>query len=314
MKTRREFIKEASGLLGVLSLTPQMLFSQNQGDIMQTVRLNNDVLMPILGYGVYQINELKECQRCVEDAFSVGYRSIDTAQAYFNEEAVGAAIKSSGIKREELFITTKLWISDANEDRALKAFDVSLKKLGLDYLDLYLIHQPFGDVYGAWRAMSKLYKDGKIRAIGVSNFYPDRLVDFCLNNEIKPAINQIECNPMLSQEYTKNVMSEFGVAMESWAPFGEGKSGMFSNQTIASIGKKYGKTNAQVILRWLIQRGVVVIPKTVRKERMIENISVFDFSLDESDMSLMAWLDSGKSLFLDHRDPEKVKFLNGLFR
>ncbi|CUU79327.1 aldo/keto reductase family oxidoreductase [Campylobacter hyointestinalis subsp. hyointestinalis] len=314
MKTRREFIKEASGLLGVLSLTPQMLFSQNQGDIMQTVRLNNDVLMPILGYGVYQINELKECQRCVEDAFSVGYRSIDTAQAYFNEEAVGAAIKSSGIKREELFITTKLWISDANEDRALKAFDVSLKKLGLDYLDLYLIHQPFGDVYGAWRAMSKLYKDGKIRAIGVSNFYPDRLVDFCLNNEIKPAINQIECNPMLSQEYTKNVMSEFGVAMESWAPFGEGKSGMFSNQTIASIGKKYGKTNAQVILRWLIQRGVVVIPKTVRKERMIENISVFDFSLDESDMSLMAGLDSGKSLFLDHRDPEKVKFLNGLFR
>ncbi|CUU69536.1 aldo/keto reductase family oxidoreductase [Campylobacter hyointestinalis subsp. hyointestinalis] len=314
MKTRREFIKEASGLLGVLSLTPQMLFSQNQGDIMQTVRLNNDVLMPILGYGVYQINELKECQRCVEDAFSVGYRSIDTAQAYFNEEAVGAAIKSSGIKREELFITTKLWISDANEDRALKAFDVSLKKLGLDYLDLYLIHQPFGDVYGAWRAMSKLYKDGKIRAIGVSNFYPDRLVDFCLNNEIKPAINQIECNPMLSQEYTKNVMSEFGVAMESWAPFGEGKSGMFSNQTIASIGKKYGKTNAQVILRWLIQMGVVVIPKTVRKERMIENISVFDFSLDESDMSLMAGLDSGKSLFLDHRDPEKVKFLNGLFR
>ncbi|WP_258058426.1 aldo/keto reductase [Campylobacter hyointestinalis] len=314
MKTRREFIKEASGLLGVLSLTPQMLFSQNQGDIMQTVRLNNDVLMPILGYGVYQINELKECQRCVEDAFSVGYRSIDTAQAYFNEEAVGAAIKSSGIKREELFITTKLWISDANEDRALKAFDVSLKKLGLDYLDLYLIHQPFGDVYGAWRAMSKLYKDGKIRAIGVSNFYPDRLVDFCLNNEIKPAINQIECNPMLSQEYAKNVMSEFGVAMESWAPFGEGKSGMFSNQTIASIGKKYGKTNAQVILRWLIQRGVVVIPKTVRKERMIENISVFDFSLDESDMSLMAGLDSGKSLFLDHRDTEKVKFLNGLFR
>lgn len=314
MKTRREFIKEASGLLGALSLTPQMLFSQNQGDIMQTVRLNNDVLMPILGYGVYQINELKECQRCVEDAFSVGYRSIDTAQAYFNEEAVGAAIKSSGIKREELFITTKLWISDANEDRALKAFDVSLKKLSLDYLDLYLIHQPFGDVYGAWRAMSKLYKDGKIRAIGVSNFYPDRLVDFCLNNEIKPAINQIECNPMLSQEYTKNVMSEFGVAMESWAPFGEGKSGMFSNQTIASIGKKYGKTNAQVILRWLIQRGVVVIPKTVRKERMIENISVFDFSLDESDMSLMAGLDSGKSLFLDHRDPEKVKFLNGLFR
>ncbi|WP_315968549.1 aldo/keto reductase [Campylobacter hyointestinalis] len=314
MKTRREFIKEASGLLGVLSLTPQMLFSQNQGDIMQRVRLNNDVLMPILGYGVYQINDLKECQRCVEDAFSVGYRSIDTAQSYFNEEAVGAAIKSSGIKREELFITTKLWISDANEDRALKAFDVSLKKLGLDYLDLYLIHQPFGDVYGAWRAMSKLYKEGKIRAIGVSNFYPDRLVDFCLNNEIKPAINQIECNPMLSQEYAKNVMSEFGVVMESWAPFGEGKSGMFSNQTIASIGKKYGKTNAQVILRWLIQRGVVVIPKTVRKERMIENISVFDFSLDESDMNLMAGLDSGKSLFFDHRDPEKVKFLNGLVR
>lgn len=284
------------------------------GEIMQVVELNNGVKMPILGYGVYQISDLKECQRCVEDALSVGYKSIDTAQAYFNEEAVGAAIKTSGIKREELFITTKLWISDMSEEAALKAFDISLKKLGLDYLDLYLLHQPFGDVYGAWRALSKLHKEGKIRAIGVSNFYPDRLVDFCLHNEIKPAINQIECHPLLNQEYAKNVMSEFGIVMEAWAPFGEGKSGMFDNQTIANIGKKYGKTNAQVILRWLIQRGVVVIPKTVRKEIMIENISVFDFSLDENDMSLIAGLESGKTLFLDHRELETVKFLNGLFK
>lgn len=315
MKTRREFIKNASLVAGALSLAPNMLFSQeNKGNIMQEIVLNNGVKMPILGYGVYQIPDHKECQRCVEEALSVGYRSIDTAQAYGNEEAVGAAIKASGIKREEIFVTTKLWVSDVNEKSAFKAFDVSMKKLGLDYLDLYLIHQPYNDVYGAWRAMSKLHKDSKIRAIGVSNFYPDRLADFCLNNEIKPALNQVECNPFHSQVQAQKIMNEYGVAMESWAPFGEGRSGMFSNETIASIGKKYGKTNAQVILRWLIQRGIVVIPKTVRKARMIENFSVFDFSLNENDMSLMASLDTGKSLFLDHTDPELTKRLNKVRR
>ena len=278
---------------------------------MQIITLNNGVKMPILGYGVYQIDK-KECQRCVEDALSVGYRSIDTAAAYFNEEAVGAAIKASGIKREELFITTKLWITSASESKAKRAFETSLKKLGLEYLDLYLIHQPFNDVYGTWRAMSTLYKDKLIRAIGVSNFYPDRLVDFCLYNEIKPALNQVECSPMHAQFEAQKIMQEHNVAMESWAPFGEGKNNMFANPTIAAIGKKHNKSVAQVILRWLIQRNIVVIPKTTRKERMIENFSVFDFELDSADMQTMASLDDKKSLFLDHRDPAMVKWLSEL--
>lgn len=283
----------------------------SQGAIMQNITLNNGVKMPILGYGVYQIPN-EECQRCVEDALEVGYRSIDTAKAYFNEEAVGAAIQTAikgGIKREELFITTKLWINDANEDKALKAFDASLNRLKLDYLDLYLIHQPFNDVYGAWRAMSRLYKEGRIRAIGVSNFYSDRITDFCLHNEIKPAINQIECNPFHAQFEAQEILKAQGVAMQSWAPFGEGRNNMFSNPLLGEIGKKYNKTIAQVILRWLIQREIVVIPKTTRKERMIENFNVFDFNLSSDDMSKIATLDDKNSLFFDHRDPKMVEWL-----
>ncbi|RAX54520.1 2,5-diketo-D-gluconic acid reductase [Helicobacter sp. 16-1353] len=279
---------------------------------MKFVTFNNGVKMPILGFGVYQIEDLKECQRCVEDAISVGYRSIDTAQAYFNEEAVGAAIKSAikgGVKREDLFITTKLWISHMNEKDAFKAFDTQLKKLGLDYLDLYLIHQPFGDVYGAWRAMSKLYKEGKIRAIGVSNFYPDRIVDFCLNNEVIPAINQIETHPFLQQHEAQKILNEYKIATQSWASFAEGRNDMFKNPTLSKIGAKYNKTVAQVILRWLIQRDIVVIPKTTRKARMEENFDVFDFTLDSSDMATIRAMDTNKSLFLSHQDPEAVKWL-----
>ncbi|RDU59069.1 2,5-diketo-D-gluconic acid reductase [Helicobacter sp. MIT 14-3879] len=281
---------------------------------MQTITLNNGVQMPILGYGVYQISDHKECQRCVEDAMAVGYRSIDTAQAYFNEEAVGAAIKASGIKREELFITTKLWISDVTQERAFKAFETSRKKLGLDYVDLYLIHQPFNDIYGAWRAMSKLYQEGLIKAIGVSNFYPDRIADFCLNNEVKPALNQIECNPLHAQFEAQEILQEYGVTMESWAPFGEGRNNMFYHPTLAAVGKKHDKSIAQVILRWLVQRNIIVIPKTTRKERMSENFNIFDFSLDEEDMKTIAALDDKQSLFFNHRDPAMVKMLNELRR
>ncbi|ASQ31273.1 aldo/keto reductase [Campylobacter avium LMG 24591] len=315
--SRRSFLKHSAKTLayavslgaGMAAFNPLVAKNNNKGNTMQTITLNNGVKMPILGYGVYQI-DAKETQRCVEDALEVGYRLIDTAQSYFNEEGVGAAIKASGIKREEIFVTTKLWVSYTNETKAKKAFDNSLKKLGLDYIDLYLIHQPFNDVYGAWRTMSKLYKDKKIRAIGVSNFYDDRLVDFCLNNEIKPALNQIECNPLHAQFQMQKLMKEYNVAMQSWASFGEGKNNMFSNPTIAKIGKKYNKTVAQVILRWLIQREIAVIPKTTRKERMLENFSVFDFTLDAKDMQTMASLDDKKSLFFDHRDPAMVKWLN----
>ncbi len=277
---------------------------------MQMITLNNGVKMPILGYGVYQIEDIKECQRCVEDALEVGYRSIDTAQSYFNEEAVGAAIKASGIKREEIFVTTKLWINHVSEAKAPKAFESSLKKLGLDYVDLYLIHQPYNDVYGAWRAMSKLYKEGRIKAIGVSNFYPDRLADFCLNNEITPALNQIECNPFHQQHEAQEILKEYNVAMESWAPFGEGRKDMFSNATLTQIGKQYNKSVAQVILRWLVQRNIIVIPKTTKKERMIENFSIFDFVLSEADMAAIAKLDDKNSLFFGHRDPKMVKWLS----
>lgn len=283
----------------------------NQGDAMEFVILNNGVKMPILGYGVYQI-DAKETQRCVEDAISVGYRSLDTAWAYFNEEGVGAAIKTAiagGIKREELFVTTKLWIDHYPEEKALKACEESLRKLGLDYVDLMLLHQPFNDTYGAWRALSRFYKEGRFKAIGVSNFYPDRIADFCLNNEIKPALNQIECNPLHAQFDAQKVLQEYGVAMESWAPFGEGRNNMFSHPTLSEIGKKYNKSVAQVILRWQIERGIIVIPKTTRKERMIENINVFDFSLSEADMQTIASLDSKTSLFFNHQDPKMVKFL-----
>lgn len=283
---------------------------------MEFVTFNNGVKMPILGFGTYQI-EPKDTQKCVEDAISVGYRSIDTAQAYFNEEGVGVAVKNAingGIKREELFITTKLWINNTQEQKALKSIETSLKKLQVDYLDLLLIHQPFGDIYGAWRTMSKLYKEGIIKAIGVSNFYPDRLIDFCLNNEVIPAINQIECHPYFARVDYQKFMADLGIITQSWASFAEGKNDIFKNQTLAKIGTQYGKTPAQVILRWLIQRGVVVIPKTISKERMIENISVFDFTLLESDIAQIATLDTRKSLFIDHSDPEIIKWLIEVYK
>ncbi|TQR33169.1 2,5-diketo-D-gluconic acid reductase [Campylobacter sp. MIT 99-7217] len=283
---------------------------------MDFITLNNGVKMPILGYGTYQIKP-EETQKCVEEAISVGYRLIDTAQAYFNEEGVGAAINSAlkgGVKREELFITTKLWITHANEKEALKAFETSLKKLGLEYLDLYLIHQPFNDTYGAWRVMSRLYKEGRIKAIGVSNFYPDRFTDFALNQEIKPMINQIECSPFHAQFEAQNILKEYECVLQSWASFGEGRNDFFKNELLSKIGSKYGKTNAQVTLRWLIQRGIVVIPKTTRKERMKENFAVFDFALDDSDMKAIASLDNKQSLFFNHQDPAMVKWLIEVYK
>lgn len=255
---------------------------------MKYVKLNNGVEMPILGFGVYQISDPEICEQAVYDALTVGYRSIDTAAAYYNEEAVGRAIRRSGIPREELFVTTKLWISDAGYEPAKKAFEESMSKLGLDYLDLYLIHQPFGDVYGSWRAMEELYKAGRIRAIGVSNFYPDRLQDLILHNEITPAVNQVETHPFHQQTAAAEFMRSKGVQIESWAPFAEGKNGLFANDVLLGIAARYGKTVAQVVLRWLIQRDVVCIPKSVHKERIAENFDVFGFELDDADMAAIA--------------------------
>lgn len=324
---RREFVKNTSklalagvavGAAGAISGISPLLAKETKnakkGANMQTIKLNNGVKMPILGFGTYQIPQ-NDTQRCVEDAISVGYRLIDTAQAYFNEEGVGAALKtamSGGVKREDLFIETKLWISHANEKDALKAFDASLKKLGLDYIDLYIIHQPFNDTYGAWRAMSKLYKDKKIRAIGVSNFYADKITDFALFNDIKPAVNQIEMHPFFQKVDEQKINNDLGVAVQSWGSFAEGKNDMFNNKVLKGIGEKYGKTPAQVILRWLIERNVIVIPKTTRKARMEENIAVFDFKLNADDKAKIAKLDTGKSLFIDHRDPKMVSFLANL--
>lgn len=276
---------------------------------METVKLNNGVEMPILGFGVFQVPDPKECERSVLDAIESGYRLIDTAAAYQNEEAVGIAIKKSGVDRENLFITTKLWIQTNGYLDTKKAFDVSLKKLQLDYLDLYLIHQPFGDVYGEWRAMEDLYKEGKIRAIGVSNFHPDRLMDLIVHNEIVPAVNQIETHPFHQQMEAQKFLIENNVQIESWGPFAEGKNGLFQNELLSSIGKKYDKTIAQVVVRWLTQRGVVAIPKSVRKERMQENFNVFDFQLSEQDMEAIKALDTNASAFFDHRDPGMVKWL-----
>lgn len=275
---------------------------------MKTLKLNNGVEMPVLGFGVYQV-EPNETENVVFDALQVGYRSIDTAAAYLNEEAVGNAIKRSGIAREELFITTKLWIQDAGYENAKKAFEISLKKLQLDYLDLYLIHQPYGDVYGSWRAMEELHKEGRIRAIGISNFQPDRVMDLMIHNEITPAVNQIETHPFHQQIETQKFLKEKGVQIESWGPFAEGKNDMFNNEVLKSIGNKYGKSVAQVVLRWLIQRDVVVIPKSVRKERMAENFDVFNFELTADDMEAIKMLDTTQSAFFDHRDPEMVKWL-----
>jgi 2,5-diketo-D-gluconate reductase A len=274
---------------------------------MKTVKLNNGVEMPILGFGVFQIPDAKECQTSVESALEVGYRSIDTAAVYLNEKAVGDALAASGIERKELFITSKVWIQDAGEDAAMKAFDKGLAKLGLDYLDLYLIHQPFGDVYGSWRALERLYKEGRIRAIGVSNFYPDRLADLITHNEIVPAVNQIETHPFFSRADYQVQMQEWGVQIESWAPFAQGKNDLFTNPVLSGIAANHGKAVSQIVLRWLIQRNVVVIPKTVTPARMIENFDVFGFELTSDEMAKISALDTGASLFFDHRTPEAAQ-------
>jgi len=273
------------------------------------VTLNNGVELPMLGFGVFQVPDPAECERSVRDAIDVGYRLLDTAASYGNEEAVGAAIRSHGIDRRELFVTTKLWVQDTSYEGAKAAFERSMNKLQLDYLDLWLIHQPYGDVYGAWRAMAELHRAGRIRAIGVSNFYPDRLVDFVLHNEIAPAVNQIEIHPFHQQDDAKAILDEYKVQAEAWGPFAEGKNGLFSNELLRSIGEKHGKSIAQVVLRWLYQRGIVAIPKSVRKERMAENFAIFDFELDNDDLASIAPLDQRESSFFDHRDPEKVKWL-----
>lgn len=282
---------------------------QNFGKAVPTAKLNNGVEMPILGFGVYQIPDYDECKRAVLDALETGYRLIDTAAAYLNEKAVGDAIKESGINRKELFITTKLWINNAGYENAKKGFETSMEKLQLDYLDLYLIHQPFGDYYGSWRAMEELYENKKVRAIGVCNFYPDRLMDLAEHNKIKPAINQIETHPFFQREYDNEIMKNYGTQIESWGPFAEGRGDMFTNPILSEIGKKYNKSAAQVILRWLIQRNVVVIPKSVHKERMIENFNIFDFELSEDDMDKIKSMDTEKSLFFSHSDIELVKLL-----
>ena len=267
--------------------------------------------MPILGFGVFQVPDPAECERSVLDAIATGYRSIDTAASYGNEEAVGQAIKKSGVPREELFITTKLWIQSDGYEGTKKAFDKSLKKLGLDYLDLYLIHQPIGDVYGEWRAMEEVYKAGKVRAIGVSNFQPDRLIDLIIHNEVVPAVNQIETHPFHQQIETQQFLIDNKVQIESWGPFAEGKNDLFHNELLSSIGAKYNKSIAQVVLRWLTQRGVVAIPKSVRKERMAENFNSLDFTLTAEDMEAITTLDTKASLFFDNRDPAMVKWMGG---
>lgn len=276
---------------------------------MQKVILNNGVEMPILGFGVFQVKDLAECEKSVMDAIDTGYRLIDTAQSYENEEAVGSAIKKSAVKREELFITTKLWIQSNGYDATKKAFEKSMERLQLEYLDLYLIHQPYGDVYGEWRAMQDLYKAGRIRAIGVSNFHPDRLTDLIVHNEIIPAVNQIETHPFHQQNDTQQFLAENNVQIESWGPFAEGKNNLFQNELLTSIGQKYKKSVAQIVVRWLTQRGVVAIPKSVRKERMAENLNIFDFELSTDDMDAIKTLDTNESLFFDHRDPKMVKWL-----
>lgn len=275
---------------------------------MQYVKLNNGVEMPILGYGVYQVSP-NECERCVSDAIGVGYRSIDTAQAYGNEAEVGRAIKKSGVSRNELFVTTKIWISNAGETKAAASIDESLRRLGMDYVDLLLIHQPFGDYYGTYRAMEKALRDGKARAIGVSNFYPDRLIDIAEFNEIKPAINQVETHVFNQQREAQDVMRRYGTQIMSWGPFAEGRNGMFTNDVLVETGRKYGKSAAQVALRFLIQRGIVVIPKSTHVERMRENFDIFDFELSTSDMDALAALDEKRTQFFSHYDPSTVDFL-----
>jgi 2,5-diketo-D-gluconate reductase A len=273
---------------------------------MQYVTLNNDLQMPALGFGVFQVPDPAECEQAVAQALQTGYRLIDTAASYANEEAVGRALAASGIPREELFVTTKLWVADAGYDRAKLAFARSLDKLGLDYLDLYLIHQPYGDYYGAWRAMEELYAEGRIRAIGVSNFYTDRLIDLILNNKVTPAVNQIETHVFNQRTADQTLASKHHVQIEAWGPFAEGKNGFFSNPILAEIAEGHEKTVAQVALRWLTQRGIVAIPKSVRTDRMAENFDIFGFDLSDEEISQIATLDTGESQFFDHRDPEAV--------
>ncbi|WP_034594557.1 aldo/keto reductase [Hamadaea tsunoensis] len=274
------------------------------------ITLNNGVQMPILGFGVFQVPD-EQTEQVVTDALAAGYRAIDTAASYGNEEAVGRAIAASGIPRRDLFVTTKMWIQHTGEDTARREFDKSLKKLGLDYVDLYLIHQPLGDYYSSWHAMQKLYGEGLATAIGVSNFHPDRLVDLITHNDIVPAVNQIETHPFFQRHADQRVMGEHGVQIESWGPFAEGKNDLFTNPVLTGIGEKYGKSVAQVVLRWLTQRDVVVIPKSVRPDRMAQNLDIFDFELSDDDMARIAGLDTGQTVFFDHRDPEMVTWLGG---
>lgn len=277
---------------------------------MDTVTLNNGIKMPLLGFGVFQIPDAQECVRSVVDAIQAGYRLIDTAASYMNEEAVGNGIRQSGVAREDLFVTSKLWVQDAGFERTQVAIDKSLRRLQLDYLDLYLIHQPYGDVHGAWRAMEEAYRQGKLRAIGVSNFHPDRLMDIKVFNDICPAVNQVEVNPFQQQLESLPVMQELGVQAQAWAPFAEGRNNLFQNEVLVSIGARHGKSVGQVVLRWLLQRGIASLAKTVRKERMAENLAVFDFALDDSDMVRIATLDTNTSSFFSHRDPAMVKWMS----
>lgn len=276
---------------------------------MNHVTLNNGVEMPLLGFGVFQIPDAAECARCVADAIATGYRLIDTAASYMNEAAVGQGVRDSGVPRAELFVTSKLWVQHTGHERTRQAIDDSLRRLQMDYLDLYLIHQPFGDVHGSWRAMQEAHRAGKLRAIGVSNFHPDRLMDITAFNEVKPAVNQVEVNPFLQQIESATFMQELGVQAQAWAPFAEGRNHLFQNELLTEIGRRHGKSVGQVVLRWLVQRGIAPLAKSVRKERMAENLAVFDFALDADDMARIATLDTNTSSFFSHRDPAMVRWM-----
>ena len=279
---------------------------------MQYRSLSNGVKLPMIGYGTFQIKDAAQCEQCVSEALEAGYRLFDTAASYENEAAIGRALRGSRVPRDEWFVTTKLWVQDAGYDGTLKAFDSSLKQLGLDYIDLYLIHQPFGDYYGAWRAMEEAYKEGKLKAIGVCNFYPNRLADLCETVEVKPAVNQVELHPFFQQENALALMKQYGVHPEAWGPFAEGNHGIFTHPVLSAIGQKYGKSAAQVALRWNVQRGVTVIPKSVHKERMEQNLAIWDFTLSDGDMAEIARLDVGRSEIVDHSDPKFVQMLHSM--